>query len=99
MAGLSVGGFIAIVIFILILNVGGVIGYYKFMEKNPDKAVSVNLDAGLVPKIRYVGRRSLMFGNVLLWIYMAPHVLAVLVGLMIRFVSLITPTLLALSSQ
>jgi hypothetical protein len=54
MAGLSVGGFIGIVIVILILNVAGVIGYYKFTEKNPDKAVSVNLDSGLVPKIRYV---------------------------------------------
>ncbi|CAJ1964516.1 unnamed protein product [Cylindrotheca closterium] len=53
MSGLSVGGFIGIVIVILILNVGGVIGYYKFTEKNPDKAVSVNLDSGLVPKIRY----------------------------------------------
>ncbi|KAL3937592.1 MAG: hypothetical protein SGBAC_007332 [Bacillariaceae sp.] len=53
MSGLAVGGFIAIVIVILILNVAGVIGYQKFTAKNPDKAVSVKLDSGLVPKLRY----------------------------------------------
>mmetsp|Transcript_30474 Transcript_30474/g.73104 ORF Transcript_30474/g.73104 Transcript_30474/m.73104 type:complete len:283 (-) Transcript_30474:328-1176(-) len=53
MAGLAVGGFIAIVIVIFILNVAGVIGYNMFTKKNPDKAVSMNLDSGLVEKLRY----------------------------------------------
>jgi len=65
MSGLSVGGFIAIVLVIAILNVAGVIGYKKFTEKNPDKAVSVPLDSGLVPKIRY-GLLGLIF---LSWIF------------------------------
>ena len=54
MAGLAIGGFIGIVVGILILNVAAVIGYKKFTENNPDKAISVNLDSGLIPKIRYV---------------------------------------------
>lgn len=68
MAGLSVGGFIGIVVVILILNVAAVIGYKKFTEKNPDKAVSVNLDSGLVPKIRYVecSSHKLVFNILLL---------------------------------
>lgn len=54
MAGLAVGSFIAIVIVIAILNVAGVIGYFKFTEKNPEKAPSVNPDSELVPKLRYL---------------------------------------------
>jgi len=45
--GLSVGGFIGIVIALAILNVVGVIGYNKF-----DIDVSVNLDSDRVPKLR-----------------------------------------------
>lgn len=55
MSGLESGGFIAIVIVILILNVAGVIGYHKFIASNPDKAVFVKLlDSGIVSQLRYV---------------------------------------------
>ncbi|KAL3937594.1 MAG: hypothetical protein SGBAC_007334 [Bacillariaceae sp.] len=54
MSGLAVGGFIAIVFVIAILNVAGVIGYFKFTEKNPEKAPSVKLDSELVSKLRYL---------------------------------------------
>lgn len=52
--GLPVGGFLVIVVVITTLNVGGAIGYHKFTEKNPEKAVSVKMDPGLGSKLRCV---------------------------------------------
>jgi len=54
--GLPVGGFIAIVFVILLLNVGGVFGYHKFLEKNPDKTVAPKLAPELLAPLRYVSR-------------------------------------------
>jgi len=51
--GLPVGGFIAIVFVILLLNVGGVFGYHKFLEKNPDKTVAPKLAPELLAPLRW----------------------------------------------
>ena len=50
--GLEVGIFIGIVVAILIVNVVGVIGYRNYKAKNPDRAMSINLNPDLVPKLR-----------------------------------------------
>jgi len=54
--GLPVGGFVAIVIVILLLNLAGVFGYYKYkeqIERAIDRAAPTTLDSNIVPKLRY----------------------------------------------
>jgi len=64
MAGLSVGGFIGIVVVILILNVAGVVAYYKLGMKEKILAREV-VSSELAPKLRY-GLLGLLF---LSWIF------------------------------